>query len=160
MYCRNCGKEVNPQAEICIHCGVRPLNEKKFCQECGAETAPNQEICVKCGVRLKGVVSTPGGGPANTNFSGLPPYWQEEFRKILESNEVYKGKWNWPAFFFSWIWCFLKGAWVMGLILFFIGTPFSIMTFGIVGLGVAIFMGLRGNYLYYNVYVKNKHMPF
>lgn len=53
MYCRNCGKEVNEKAEICINCGVKPLAEKKFCQECGVETNANQELCIKCGVRLK-----------------------------------------------------------------------------------------------------------
>jgi uncharacterized membrane protein YvbJ len=53
MYCRNCGEEINEKAEICVHCGVRPLAERKFCQECGAETKPNQELCTKCGVRLK-----------------------------------------------------------------------------------------------------------
>jgi TM2 domain-containing membrane protein YozV len=52
MFCRNCGKEVNPQAAVCVTCGVYPLNGIKYCQYCGAETGPQQEICVKCGVRL------------------------------------------------------------------------------------------------------------
>ncbi len=52
MFCRNCGKEVNPQAAVCISCGVYPFNGIKYCQYCGAETGPQQEICVKCGVRL------------------------------------------------------------------------------------------------------------
>jgi len=52
MFCRNCGKEVNPQAAVCISCGSYPVNGIKFCQYCGAETGPQQEICVKCGVRL------------------------------------------------------------------------------------------------------------
>ncbi|MEO0092113.1 MAG: RDD family protein [candidate division WOR-3 bacterium] len=54
MYCRNCGKEVAEQAEICIHCGVKPLNGVKYCQSCGAEVNPNAVICIKCGVRLVG----------------------------------------------------------------------------------------------------------
>ncbi|MEO0084313.1 MAG: RDD family protein [candidate division WOR-3 bacterium] len=57
MYCRNCGKEVAEKAEICIHCGAKPLNGVKYCQNCGAEVSPNAEICVKCGVRLAGVKS-------------------------------------------------------------------------------------------------------
>jgi uncharacterized membrane protein/RNA polymerase subunit RPABC4/transcription elongation factor Spt4 len=52
MFCRNCGKEVAPNVEICTNCGVRPANGSKFCQNCGVETQPNQEICVKCGVKL------------------------------------------------------------------------------------------------------------
>jgi ribosomal protein L40E len=52
MYCRNCGKEIPKQAEICVACGVRPPRGDKFCQNCGAETNLNAEICVKCGARL------------------------------------------------------------------------------------------------------------
>lgn len=53
MYCRNCGKEVPEKAEVCLGCGVRPLNGEKFCWNCAAESAANQEFCLKCGVRLK-----------------------------------------------------------------------------------------------------------
>ena len=53
MYCRNCGKEINENTEICPKCGVKPFAEKNFCQNCGVETKTNQEICVKCGVKLK-----------------------------------------------------------------------------------------------------------
>ncbi len=52
MYCRNCGKEVLPQAVVCVSCGLPPTSGKKYCQNCGAETDPNAEICTKCGVRL------------------------------------------------------------------------------------------------------------
>jgi len=53
MYCRNCGSAVNEKAEVCMSCGVRPLNGTKYCQECGAETTEKQEICTQCGCRLK-----------------------------------------------------------------------------------------------------------
>jgi TM2 domain-containing membrane protein YozV len=52
MHCRNCGKEVNPQAVVCVSCGIHPFKGIKYCQYCGAETNPQQEICIKCGVRL------------------------------------------------------------------------------------------------------------
>jgi uncharacterized membrane protein len=52
MFCRNCGKEVAQNQEVCMSCGVRPANGTKFCNNCGAETNPNQEICIRCGVRL------------------------------------------------------------------------------------------------------------
>ena len=52
MFCRNCGKEVHPQAIACPGCGVPPLLEKKFCQNCGTAIQPNQAICTKCGVAL------------------------------------------------------------------------------------------------------------
>ena len=52
MFCRNCGKEITPQAVICISCGVGLNNGTRFCQTCGNETNPAAEICIKCGVRL------------------------------------------------------------------------------------------------------------
>lgn len=54
MFCRNCGKEVHPQAVACPSCGVPPRLEKKFCQNCGAETQPNQSLCTQCGVSFVG----------------------------------------------------------------------------------------------------------
>jgi uncharacterized RDD family membrane protein YckC/ribosomal protein L40E len=66
MFCRNCGKEVSEQAEICINCGVKPLNGARFCQNCGAEVNPNAEICIKCGVKLHKAV-----GLANIQYAGF-----------------------------------------------------------------------------------------
>jgi uncharacterized membrane protein/RNA polymerase subunit RPABC4/transcription elongation factor Spt4 len=64
MFCRNCGKEVAQNAEVCLACGVRPSNGTKFCNNCGVETNANQEICVKCGVRLAGAS---GGGMSSAD---------------------------------------------------------------------------------------------
>ena len=52
MYCRNCGKEINQNANSCPSCGFPPLIEKKFCQECGVGTSEKQVVCIKCGVPL------------------------------------------------------------------------------------------------------------
>jgi len=52
MFCRNCGKEIDPRAVVCTSCGVPPLLEKKFCQNCGEATQPNQAMCTKCGAAL------------------------------------------------------------------------------------------------------------
>lgn len=52
MYCRNCGKEIDDKAFVCVHCGVLPKVEKKYCQNCGQTTEMNQVVCTKCGVRL------------------------------------------------------------------------------------------------------------
>ncbi|MCL6560438.1 MAG: hypothetical protein K6U74_16930 [Firmicutes bacterium] len=155
MYCRNCGQEINENAEICTSCGVRPLMERNFCQECGVETKNNQELCVKCGVRLKCVqVSTEDGKPIYTDFSALDPYYQEEFTKILNSNEVYKGKWNWAAFFFGGIWALVKGVWLAALISF-VAIPITGFLLAFV---YPFIFGARGNYMYYCRYVKRKQL--
>lgn len=58
MYCRNCGKEVDPKAVACPACGVPPRLEKKYCPNCGSPTEPNQALCTKCGVSLAAVGGT------------------------------------------------------------------------------------------------------
>ena len=68
MFCRNCGKDVPENAEVCVNCGMKPLMEKKFCQNCGAETEENQEVCTKCGVKLK---SSMGKGAKSKLVAGL-----------------------------------------------------------------------------------------
>ncbi len=157
MYCRNCGKDVLEKAEICPSCGVRPLAEKNYCQECGAETKSNQEICIKCGVRLKTMqVITEMGTPINTNFSGVPLYYQQEFKKIMDSSETYTGKWNWAAFFFGLFWGISKGLWVSCLVCF----AAAIVSYGVGGLIYCFIYGFRGNYMYYNKIVKNKQAIF
>jgi TM2 domain-containing membrane protein YozV len=52
MHCRNCGKQIDDKAVVCIHCGVPPKSEKKYCSNCGTETQSNQTICTSCGVAL------------------------------------------------------------------------------------------------------------
>lgn len=158
LFCRNCGSEVSKNAEICTSCGSRPLSGKSFCQNCGSHTNENQEVCIKCGVRLVN---------KNTNYqssgnSYLPPYYQEEFAKIRQSNEEYKGKWNWCAFFFSWIWAFTKGMWGLALINLAINLVLGAATEGfgfIFGIVISVLWGLRGNYFYYNLHTNNKQMP-
>jgi hypothetical protein len=54
MYCRNCGKNVDPRAVGCPACGLPPMAERKFRHNCGAATDPRQAICVKCGIALAG----------------------------------------------------------------------------------------------------------
>ena len=52
------------------------------------------------------------------DLKGLDGYYQEEFKRIYDSNESYKGKWNWWAFFFTGIWCITKSCWLFAVIIF------------------------------------------
>lgn len=53
MYCKNCGKEVDENAIVCLGCGFAPTNGDKFCPHCGAEIKTGQAICLKCGAALE-----------------------------------------------------------------------------------------------------------
>ena len=165
MHCRECGQEVNENTEICINCGVRPLNGTNFCQDCGVETSVKQELCTSCGVRLRvhTVSNSPfgnvkGSGSMNTDFSSpnLSEYYQEEFNKILKSNEEYKGKFNWASFFFGTIWALTKGAWLNALVAFLV----VVFTNGLLGIPMSIYYGFRGNYIYYKVYTSGQQNTF
>lgn len=131
-----------------------------FCRSCGNELKDDNEFCPNCGQ-----ATTKAGNPyeqesfvdesisqANHDFSYLPLYYQEEFKKVVDTNEVYKGKWNWAAFFFGAFWAISKGLWLPAVIAF-VG---SIFTDGIIGFIYSIIFGIRGNYMYYNKIVKGK----
>lgn len=55
MYCKNCGKELNDGAVVCLNCGVGTNTGNTFCPNCGSEHHPQAIVCVKCGVSLKKV---------------------------------------------------------------------------------------------------------
>lgn len=57
MYCRNCGASMDPNAVVCVKCGVGVNNGTRYCQNCGVETNPVAEVCVKCGSKLAKAVS-------------------------------------------------------------------------------------------------------
>ncbi|MGN0567832.1 MAG: zinc ribbon domain-containing protein [Acutalibacteraceae bacterium] len=55
MYCANCGKEIDDNADVCIGCGcaVRNVNlqgrASRFCTHCGKEISAQAAVCVNCG---------------------------------------------------------------------------------------------------------------
>ena len=52
MYCRNCGKEMDEKAVICIACGCKTGSGNKYCNNCGKEVLPEVAACTHCGVAL------------------------------------------------------------------------------------------------------------
>ena len=50
MFCRNCGNQMDPQAAVCVKCGVPVGQGNNYCPHCGAQTAPDAAVCTQCGV--------------------------------------------------------------------------------------------------------------
>ncbi|MCL1832454.1 MAG: hypothetical protein FWG45_06040 [Oscillospiraceae bacterium] len=51
MFCRTCGAQhPNPQAVMCVNCGVKKGEGENYCQACGAQTAHGTISCTNCGV--------------------------------------------------------------------------------------------------------------
>ncbi len=119
----------------------------KKCQYCAEEIQDEAIKCKHCGESL-------AGAQLKNNFSNLPSYYQEEFRKISESNEAYRGKWNWAAFFFGPLWALTKGIWLASIICIVV----AVITAGIGGIIYWFAFALRGNYQYYCSYVKNRQL--
>jgi hypothetical protein len=144
------------------------MSEKK-CPACGASIDFNATECKYCGEAIAFQApqyQVSQTQPVNTYSENtysenkhLKLYYQEQFHKISESNETYKGKWNWCAFFFSWIWAFTKGLWGLALVSLGISVLFSSLDVSWVSLGISIFWGLCGNYWYYNLEKNKKQFP-
>ena len=109
MYCRNCSKEIDERASVCVGCGVPPRAERKFCPNCGAATEANQTICIKCGVPMGGTV-----GPKSKSTATLLGL----FLGGLGAQKFYMGSWGWGiiylvlciSFFLAWI------PWILALV--------------------------------------------
>lgn len=52
MFCKNCGAELMPNANVCTHCGVPVGLGNHFCPQCANATSELAAICVKCGYQL------------------------------------------------------------------------------------------------------------
>ena len=49
MYCKNCGKELNDNQDVCLGCGVAVGNGNSFCHSCGASVDEDARFCTNCG---------------------------------------------------------------------------------------------------------------
>lgn len=120
------------------------------CNLCGAALKGADAVCPSCGTATSG---TPQPKPrAGGVTSDLSEYYQSEFQKIRDSNEQYKGKWNWAACFLGPIWAFTRGLREV-VIIYVLAILF---TFGISVLAYAVVFGLRGNYMYYTKVMRGR----
>ena len=95
-------------------------------------------------------------GTAAPSFAGLSPYYQREFSKIYNSNESYKGAFNWAAFLFGPLWALSKGLSLNAVI----AIAIAVISGGVLGLPIAVLYGVRGNYFYYSNFVNGKQLAF
>ncbi len=152
IHCPECGTEVSDQAEACSKCAY-PISKLNY-KQATKETKSTEQTTSTNGLDL----------------SGLDDNYKEEFTKIYESKEEYKGKWNWYSFFFSWMWLFAKGCWawamiMLGIMLYLTFSRFRMLGLGgseltfLLSIGFAIFLGNKGTWMYYNLKIKNKQFP-
>lgn len=148
---------------ICPKCGVQYDEQSKFCSKCGIdlqdEIVNTSEVIIETNDDSNNEYYR--NNKTNDNiyneFSNLKPYYKIEFSKIKDSNEVYKGKFNFCAFLFSWIWMLTKKMYVGAVVYIIVVGVLSNYVHSIFSLVFAILIGLRSNYIYYNYYTKNTY---
>ena len=69
MFCKNCGKQLNPNASVCLGCGASVGSGTSFCQNCGAGVNPNATVCLSCGCAVGNAV--PSGEQKSKLVAGL-----------------------------------------------------------------------------------------
>lgn len=52
MYCKNCGKEMEPTAKMCQACGTELGKSINYCSRCGAKREPCESKCKNCGIEI------------------------------------------------------------------------------------------------------------
>ncbi|MCH5315668.1 MAG: TM2 domain-containing protein [Eubacterium sp.] len=71
MYCKNCGKEMDPNAAVCLNCGCAKGTGTSYCQNCGSQVMPGAAICTQCGYALNNGVGVAGGDEKSKTVAGL-----------------------------------------------------------------------------------------
>lgn len=73
MYCRECGEVIGSEnAVVCIKCGTKKGQGKKFCYSCGEKIkSENSEVCLSCGSKVKGASNSISGNHKNKVCAGL-----------------------------------------------------------------------------------------
>lgn len=143
MICKNCGNEV-PQAKFCKMCGAALKFDDINLQDKQASNEKLQNVSIS--------------EKTNQNMykAAVSDYYINEFDKIANSDETYKGKFNIAAFLFGVIWAMYRGLWFQALI----GIIVSVLTGGITMVGIAIWFALRGTWMFYNAKIKNNKYVF
>ena len=129
--------------EHCPKCGKRHNESDKFCSSCGFSLfsrEENKENLGNTSVAYENEMS---------NFIGYnADIYIVKFER-LRSNET-TSSWNWASFFNVAYWCFYRKMYGLGVIV--LGINFLSIFLGALGsfvsLGIAITMGVQGNYLY------------
>jgi hypothetical protein len=109
-----------------------------FCGSCGTKLAG--EFCAICGTRAgaSSLVNTVAVDRAGAQLQQLPGN---------NISEALVGKWNWGAFFLSPFWAFSHRLPLIGIGALLCGLLSGLIFPAIMGLGIAIYLGVEGNKL-------------
>jgi thiol-disulfide isomerase/thioredoxin len=131
-----------------------PQSDLMICPSCNVEQAQSTE-CVRCGI----IVEKFSEKPLEQDFKSESERIEEDFSAFIGKNaHKYLSKfskfniggtdnfaitWNWPAFFFGWLWMLYRKLYLWALVAFVLELIPYTSLFGLIG------FAMSGNYLYY-----------
>jgi Protein of unknown function (DUF2628) len=127
MLCPYCKETIQDDAIKCMHCG-EILRKDEYQQVKNERTR------------------------TLSDYAQFPPYYQDVFATFDRDGGGFKAKWNWPAFFFGFIWYCVRGMWLKGLLMLAV----IIMFGGLPAPFFWIYTGVAGNWDYYLLKLKGK----
>lgn len=145
-YCKNCGGSINEADKFCSACGA-----ENNTQNTGPEGHATEDSSY-----YGGQIDSSTPLQSNPYQKSLPEYYQQEFEMIRQSSENYKGKFNVAAFLGGALWAFYRGLYLPAII----AIAISFFTAGVGGVIYWFLFGVRGNWMLYNLYRKNRYLPF
>ena len=71
MYCKNCGSPMDPNAVVCVRCGVARGTGYAYCHNCGQPMTMGAVICTNCGVPVASVVTPDAKSKLTAGLLGI-----------------------------------------------------------------------------------------
>ena len=159
VYCRNCGSELFETVVVCGNCGTpQPAASESGKSGAASGTPGDGSETYRIGgstVTLKASTFAPLTSPPNLDWA--EPYYRDEFVKIYDSKEAYRGQFNWAALIFGPFWALARDLPMVGLIWLLASIVISAVTQGALWpltLAYNVYFGLKANYLRYTAKFK------
>ena len=163
VFCRSCGSELFETVAVCGNCGTAQIPGQSAGPSAGAPgpqpggqangTDFNSQRWTVGGSVIGVSASSAAPLTSAPDLSMVDPYYQDEFRRIYESGEVYRGKWNWAAFIFGPLWLLARELPMIGIAVILANIIVGIVTAGtglpLLFFAYDVYLGIRGNYLRY-----------
>lgn len=71
MYCKNCGSPMDPNAVVCVRCGVARGTGYAYCYNCGRPMVMGAVVCTNCGAAAAPVVSAGSKSKLTAGLLGI-----------------------------------------------------------------------------------------
>ena len=82
MFCKECGREIPNDSQVCMYCGVPTGTGSKFFPNCGSPASAGASFCQQCGQRLE--------APARQTAYQQPGAQENAYQQPYQQQTVYQ----------------------------------------------------------------------